>query len=278
MGKKRGEGGHGQETYDLKNGQYVKDTSSNSEKEKKVEDNSIKGMNLEIKGKGDLEMISRKIIEKRKPEIIKKAKKLLGLEELIDIQPNLRSNLKEINDDNHGIDYYLIISDDEKYSGVDDKTGCNTRNFSFEIFKNINGKPMNAWFTNKYKRNDFLLFGNLVAEHDIVQKCEYDLFDMSGLAYSVYSVLGLNDPDINPDSFLYRLGMNACNNYKGRGKNSYTRVYMDKNGKPVEGAYVRIKTKPDDKRGYTVSVSIEIEKDKIRKMLENDEHQFFTLK
>ena len=73
--------------------------------------------------------------------------------------------------------------------------------------------------------------------------------------------------------------MNISNNYKRSGnKNNYTRVFVDKSGKPVEGAYIRIKTKPDDKRGYTVSVSIEIEKDKIRKLLEDDEHQFFTLK
>ena len=55
------------------------------------------------------------------------------------------------------------------------------------------------------------------------------------------------------------------------------RFQYRKGDKTIDGSYVRIKNKVNDRRGPTVSVTLEIDKEKIRNMCENDEHQFISL-
>lgn len=265
MAEKLGNGGNGQESYDPETGKYISNDKGD-----------VKGLGLVITGKDDLENASRKIIEENKDKIVNRLKNIFGLEEVTDIRPNPRLSRKEKIDDSRGIDYYLIAGENKVF-GLDDKTGEKTRNFSFEIFKSVNGKEVTAWFTNKYKINDLLSFGNLIVdEKGNVKGCEYDFFDMPSLANSVYEFLGITDPETNPDSFLYALGRSLYKNAKFD-KKGEIRFQYKKGDKPIEGAYVRIKNKVNDRRGPTVSVTLEIDKDKIRNMCENDEHQFISL-
>ena len=263
MAEKLGNGGNGPEQYDLKTGRYI---SGNG---------GVKEMNLKITGKGDLESASQKIIDANKEKIIYRLNDIYGYEDVTDIKPNPRMTRKEKLDDSHGIDYYLITKSDSL--GLDDKTGVNTQNFSFEIFKSVNGTNVTAWFTNKFKTNDLLSFGNLIADEESnVTGCEYDFFDMSCLAGYVYDCIGLTDPEIDPDHFLYNTGRKLAGTAKFKNTNEIKFNYR-KNGKLVEGVYVRIKNKLNDKRGPTISVSLEIEKNKIRDMCEGDEHVFMKL-
>ena len=265
MAEKEGKGGHGKEKYSLKTGRYMPEDTTEVERLEET-----------ITGKGDLEKISQEIIEANKEKIINTLKNIIGFENISDIKINSRTTSKEKNDDNHGIDYYLKI-EPNKISGIDDKTGVNTKNFAFEIFKSVNGKEITAWFTNKYKINDLISFSNLITdENSNVKGCEYDFFDMSCLANCVYETIGLTDPNINPDNYLYALGRNISKNTNLSGKTGI-RFNFKKDGKVVDGVYIRIKNKVNDGRGPTISVSLEIDKDKIRKMCEDDEHQFISI-
>ena len=268
MPEKLGNGGHGKENYDPETGRYVSEETFEAEYK----------IDYKVNGKGDLETISQNIIESKKEHFIKKLSNLLSLENLKDIILNPKKTKKERYDDNHGIDYYLETDDEGTPLGLDDKTGVNTKNFTFEIYKNVNGKDVTAWFTNKYKLNDFVSFGNLLADEESnVYGYECDVFDQGSLANCVLEHIELTDFNIDPDSYLYNMGKKLCKNAKFNNKDEEILGYKKKDGSPVKGAYIRIRRKPNDKRGPTLSVSIEIDKDIIRNMCESDEHQFIKL-
>lgn len=250
--------------WDTKNGEFA------SPEKEGYEPKNVKDLNLKIESSEDLEKKSKEIIEAYKPVFLNKMKSIIGLEDIVDIKHNNRENNKEVIDDNLGKDYYLETESGAVLS-MDDKSSSGKENFSFTVYKSDNQKDVTAWFTNGRKENDLVSFSNLITdENNNVIGCEYDIFDSSCLAYCVYSHIGLDNPEIQPDEYLYIWGRSLARKAKFGKSNEIFFDYKKKNGQPVDGAYVRIKSSNKGK----IFVSIEINKDKIRKLSEDDEHQF----